>query len=524
MPVNEPGLLRGDPAVADPLPAEIATLRQALMAARAALRDHQRQAALSETRLGVILENLPDGFFAVDRDLRFTYVNVAVEQMWGVQRADLLGRPIWEVVPNLVNSNTYQAMLAAGEQGRAVTFEERSAVHTAWVAGRAFPIPDGIAVAFQDTSARHDAELAWQESEARYRMLFNTIDVGFCIVDVIFDAAGQAVDYRFLEANPVFSSLTGLHEPIGKTARELVPSLDESWFAVYGNVARTGEPLRFENDAPAMDNRWFDVYAFRVGNEDSRRVAIFFTNITERKRLAQAQRDFVGMVGHDLGNPLAVLRGWAQLMQRRQQFDPAGIDAMLEQAKRMERLVSDLREYVKFETGRLDLHLLPADLVEIAQEALGRARMQAPRRAFVSECPAHPVIATVDRDRLGQVLDNLLSNAHKYTPSSAPVTLRVSAEPSVTRVEVIDQGDGIPPAILPRLFDRFYRGEQVGTIPGLGLGLYIARMLIESQGGTIRAASTPGQGTTFIIPLPADAARSASAVPPAAAGTAAIPD
>jgi PAS domain S-box-containing protein len=131
---------------------------------------------------------------------------------------------------------------------------------------------------------RARAEAALRESEAKYRTLFDSIDEGFCIVEAIFDAEEKPVDYRFLQANPAFVRLTGLPaDALGKTALELVPDLEQFWVETYGKVALTGESVRFENKSEPM-NRWFDVYASRVGDAASRRVAIVFNNITERKQ------------------------------------------------------------------------------------------------------------------------------------------------------------------------------------------------------------------------------------------------
>ncbi|MEX2536697.1 MAG: ATP-binding protein [Trueperaceae bacterium] len=128
-----------------------------------------------------------------------------------------------------------------------------------------------------------------RESEERYRTLVSSVDQGFCVIEVLFDENDRPVDYRFKEMNPLFEALTGLQDAAGRTARELVPGLEERWFEAYGQVALTGEPVRFTESSEAM-SRWFDVYAFRVGGEDSREVALLFSNITERKR-AEAERE-----------------------------------------------------------------------------------------------------------------------------------------------------------------------------------------------------------------------------------------
>ncbi|QKT02613.1 PAS domain S-box protein [Ectothiorhodospiraceae bacterium 2226] len=137
---------------------------------------------------------------------------------------------------------------------------------------------------------RARAEDAMRASEARYRSLFHSIDEGFCVMEVLFDAEDHPVDYRWLEVNPSFERQTGLRDAVGKTARELVPDLDASWFEIYGKVARSGESVRFENHAPAM-GRWFDVYAFRIGNPEERRVALLFKDITADKEAEAALRE-----------------------------------------------------------------------------------------------------------------------------------------------------------------------------------------------------------------------------------------
>src|SRR5688572_18226345 len=103
-----------------------------------------------------------------------------------------------------------------------------------------------------------------RESEERYRALFNAIDEGFCIVEVIFDDSGRPTDYRFLEVNPAFERQTGLHNALGQRMKDLAPLHDEHWFRTYGKIAQTGEPVRFVDRATAL-GRWFDVYAFRIG-------------------------------------------------------------------------------------------------------------------------------------------------------------------------------------------------------------------------------------------------------------------
>jgi PAS domain-containing protein len=115
------------------------------------------------------------------------------------------------------------------------------------------------------------AEEALRAPEEKYRTLFDSIDEGFCTIEVLFDEHGEAADYRFLESNPAFERQTGLENAVGKTVRELAPEHEDFWFDVYGRIARTGEAIRFEHEAAAL-GRFYDVYAFRIGEPGEDRV------------------------------------------------------------------------------------------------------------------------------------------------------------------------------------------------------------------------------------------------------------
>ena len=129
--------------------------------------------------------------------------------------------------------------------------------------------------------------VAQRATEDRYRKLFEALDQGFCVVDVVFDERDRPVDYVFVETNSAFEAQTGLHDAAGKSMRALKSEHEEHWFETYGRIALTGEPERFEHEAAAL-GRWYDVFAYRVGDPEQRRVAILFNDITDRKRAEQA--------------------------------------------------------------------------------------------------------------------------------------------------------------------------------------------------------------------------------------------
>jgi len=180
--------------------------------------------------------------------------------------------------------------------GREVSLEKRIAgLHGAdWWEFFYYPLKSatgevtGVTFTGRNVTERKRAEEALRESEEKYRTLFESMDEGFCIIEVLFEQ-DEPVDYRFLEVNPAFERQTGLTDATGKRMRELAPQHEARWFDLYGEVALTGEPRRFEQPAEQLD-RWYDVYAFRVGEPEERKVAILFSDITGRKEAEERAR------------------------------------------------------------------------------------------------------------------------------------------------------------------------------------------------------------------------------------------
>jgi diguanylate cyclase (GGDEF)-like protein/PAS domain S-box-containing protein len=144
-----------------------------------------------------------------------------------------------------------------------------------------------------DLLEHHHNEAALHQSEEKYRTLFQNIDQGFCLLGMIFDEQGQAVDFRYLETNPAFVKHAG-QPMVGKRIREVVPNFEQIWIDTYGQVALTGDPVRLEHSVEGLGDQWFETYAFRYGGEGSRIVAVLFTNITNRRQAELALRESEG--------------------------------------------------------------------------------------------------------------------------------------------------------------------------------------------------------------------------------------
>jgi PAS domain S-box-containing protein len=331
-------------AQAEDLQATAAHLEEqaaALEAAHRATQAAYRTAEAERARATGILEATTDAYFALDASFRITAVNAAMERGSGLAREALVGRDYLAAFPGAAGTDFERHYRrAAAERVEAhFTHDYSDGRLDLVVEVDAYPGPDGgVAVFWRDVTARARAEAVLRASEARYRGLFTAIDEGFCVLEVLFDGGGdppgRPVDYRFVEANPAFVAQTGLADPVGRTIRELVPDIEQHWIDTYGRVATTGEPTRFETRSDAM-GRWFDVFAFRTGEPDARRVALLFTDRTaaraaedERGRLVaalDAERARLADVVRLSPAFVAVLRGPEHVIS----LTNAGYDALI---------------------------------------------------------------------------------------------------------------------------------------------------------------------------------------------------
>jgi two-component system CheB/CheR fusion protein len=147
----------------------------------------------------------------------------------------------------------------------------------------------GVSTLARDVTEQREADETLRKSEEKYRTLFNSIDEGYCIIEVLFDKRGNPYDWRFLEVNPAFEKNSGLKNAAGKNMLEMTPNIEPKWFDIYGSIARSGEPLRREEHSAAL-KRWFNLYAFPVGAPEENKVAVIFTDITRNKETEEALR------------------------------------------------------------------------------------------------------------------------------------------------------------------------------------------------------------------------------------------
>ena len=496
-------------------------------------RRHKEQAlAESQARYSGLLDSINDGYCAIelifdanDTAVDFTYVEVnpAFEKLTGMH--DVLGRRVRELLPDVEQDwlDTYGKVALTGEAVRRI--DEVKPLNR-WFEVCCYrlggPESRKIAVLFNNITEQKKVEHALRESEALYRGLFNSIDEGFAIIEMIFDADHRAVDYLILEVNPGFEQQCGLLNATGKRILELVPDHEPYWFEMYGKVALTGEPVRVEAESKALQS-WFETRAFRIGGEGSLKVAVIFNNITERRNVErklqeQAQElsgqdrrkdEFLAMLSHELRNPLAPLTNALHMLRLQPHEDPVQRQArgiIERQVGQLKHLVGELLEISRITTGRVQLRLERIDLSGVLDRAIETAQPLIDERRHVLEvsAPPHPLWLQADASRLEQVVVNLLTNAAKYTDPGGRIWLSVAQEGHEAVLRVRDTGIGIAAAQLPHIFGLFTQVEVSldRSQGGLGIGLCLVERLVELHGGNVAVTSVLGQGSEFVVRLP----------------------
>lgn len=244
--------------------------------------------------------------------------------------------------------------------------------------------------------------------------------------------------------------------------------------------------------------------------------------ITRLEELDELKSQFLSIASHELRTPITAVSGFAQLALRalQERLDDAPPDdptwkrdlerlkrqltVIQDQSAKLGRLVRELLDVSRIQSGRLEFRIAPLDLGEVVRESVEQAQMTSPKHALKVDVHGPPAIVMGDRDHLEQVLANLLDNAVKYSPEGREINVRVATEEKEAHITVRDHGIGIPQDQLERIFDLFYRTEEAEArrMPGLGLGLYITRGIVERHGGRVWVESESGKGTNVSVVLP----------------------
>jgi len=278
-------------------------------------------------------------------------------------------------------------------------------------------------------------------------------------------------------------------------------------------VTRLGEHPRFDVVlADGQDERTIEVSLFPIDTPGRRRsgleIGVLLRDVTLERRLARAREEFTSMISHEMRGPLTGIVGYAELLANGkmapQQFQQCA-QLILQESLRLATLLDHVLDIERLEAGTLPFRPGPVALAPLVAEVFELYDLRSPRHRLVADLSPDLPLLWADRNQLRQVLENLVSNAIKYSPAGGEVRVQARPAGELVRISVSDQGLGIPAAALPNLFRRFYRvpGPERQAIGGTGLGLAIVKRIVEAHGGRIEVSSTLGKGSTFSFTIPA---------------------
>jgi len=352
---------------------------------------------------------------------------------------------------------------------------------------------------------------------------------------------GIAISWRLVGGNP----------EVG--VRAIIPHL-VAWFALFLAfpllVSRMSHrlALQLERLNRAVEQVAAGHHQERVevqGSREMRHLASAFNNMAEAleesrsrevglleetsqmqavRELDRLKTDFLATISHELRTPLTLIMGYAELISSREKLSPAGQEmaqTALRESQRMACLVDDLLDVSRIETGGLELHSEPVNLVRLIEESLARFRALSPLHNLEARVPQGVPWVMADKARISQAVDNLLDNAVKYSPDGGTITVEVLRQSVEIMVRVEDHGVGISPEKQKLLFTKFYRADDFLklAIRGTGVGLVLCKHIVEAHGGHIWVESEQGLGSTFSFTLPvyqnAAASQSRSVTAPA---------
>lgn len=316
-------------------------------------------------------------------------------------------------------------------------------------------------------------------------------------------------DGRVLYANPFFlKSFPVEGGAEGRPVAECVQS-EGLLKSVEAMLAKRGG--KTEDMEITDGTRYFSVHIVPIKDKADFSLIIFLQDITEEKRVETIKRDFVANVSHELRTPLASIKGYSETLLDGGMDDHETLAEFLRvidrHATRMSRLIDDLLILSRLESHQMTIVSSPIDLGELVSSTAKGFEKQARDKGIVliAEVADGLPKALGDRDRLEQVMVNLLDNAIKYTPSGGRVSVKAFREDSTVRVDVADTGIGIPSGDIARIFERFYRVDKARSreLGGTGLGLAIVKHIIQGHNGRLNVESSPGKGSVFSFTIKA---------------------
>jgi len=470
-----------------------------------------------------ILESITDAFVALDEDWTLTYVNAQAEALLERPRDELLGQNVWDEFSEAVGSTFQEKYETAMDDDRTVEFLEYYPPLDRWLEVKAFPFEGGLSVYFDDVTDRVEA----QENLRRERDLTEAIMDTSVAALVIVDADGD-ISFANDRAGEILGAAPEILRGNSHVDTGTLADLDGNDLSAdewpFREILREGKSIsgeRYVFEQHDGTTRYLSVNGAPLRNStgDVRQVVFSIEDITdqvqyereleaakeEAERANELKAAFFANVTHDLRTPLSSIIGSAEMLaQDAPEEFQSSVDRIERSSRRLLDTINSVLDLSKLETGAVEPEPESIDLVN---ELLGTAEIFHPQAddqnvTLNTEVAADAIPVELDPTMLHRIVDNLVSNALKFTDAGGTVTIRAHATENAAIIDVEDTGAGFHEEYRPHLFESFSREDDAQDTDGSGLGLPIAKRLTELMGGTIEVESEKGVGTTFTVRFP----------------------
>jgi PAS domain S-box-containing protein len=466
-----------------------------------------------------VFDSLEDyAVFTIDREGNISSWNTGAENLLGYSEEEILGVncAIFFTEKDLANHSNVKERTTALINGRAVDerFHVRKDKTEFWASGLMFPLFDeykqhvGFTKIMRDLTERKKAEEALVNAKEFFKNIVDTVREPLIVLnkDLTINTANHAFYEVFKVSREKVKGIRIYDIDSGKWDTEKLKEMLEKDIPANNSF----EALEIEYHSPPTGKRIMLINGRTLYSISNRREMILLAveDITERKAMEQQRNDFIGIVSHELKTPVTSLKAFGQVLQLHlQQAGDTKLVNMLSrmdaQVNKLTHLINDLLDATKIEGGKLQFQEEVFSFPDVLEEIVEEVQRTTDRHKIIIENNP-PCELRGDRERLGQVLTNFLSNAIKYSPDANKIIVRAEVERETLTCSVQDFGIGIPEDKLSKVFERFYRltEDKLHTFPGVGLGLFISSEIIKRQGGKIWVQSKAGEGSTFYFSLP----------------------
>ena len=495
---------------------ELQTTTEELQVTNEELRNQGNELIIVNQRINEVLGSILDSFYMLDNDWNFIYINYKAAESVNKEPKELIGQNIWKIFPNYLGTIIEKNYRKAMKNKDTIRFESYGQYSDSWYMLTISPTIEGITVLSTDITDRKKAEEALKESKENYTNLFERMNEGFVIAEMIYDDDGIPFDFRWIEMNHSYEKIIGFtHDKLlGKRARTIFPKLQLKLIENFGKVMLTGKQLQFENYNIDLD-KWFEVIAYKI---TKKHFAFLSLDITERKKAEETLRitmdelkqsnkeleQFAYITSHDLREPLRMITSFLQLLERRYQ-DQLDKDAnefigfAVDGAKRLDAMTNDLLQYSKINHEKRDV--IPVNFEHVLEHALTNLKVQIEENNAIITHDQLPTINGDEQLKI-QLFQNIIGNAIKYRSQKPPkIHICATKEKDQYLFSIKDNGIGMSPEHLEQIFTIFKRLHTHEEYQGTGIGLAIAQKIVHQQGGQIWAESELGKGTTFYFTI-----------------------